>query len=197
MTEKIPSYDIPVSVLSIKDRKILKELFDHARTPFSLIAKRVGLSKEVVHYRVKKLMERGILLRFNTVIGVPQLGWQMYFINIRLRNVDNTVEEEIINAMTHHPNIAQVLKCMGSYDLILKVFVKDYIEANKVMKDLERKFKNHIGEYILNLIEQELPLPLSFLYEPFKIKEYAEIPRRDTGKKDTEHFPVSSIDLHL
>ena len=78
MSENKPNYDIPLDILSIKDRKILRELFDNARTPYSIIAKRVGLSKEVVNYRVKKLIERGILIRFNTVIDVNRLGWQVY-----------------------------------------------------------------------------------------------------------------------
>src|SRR3989338_3561257 len=103
-------YDIPMHILSIKDRKILRELFTNARTPFSIIAKRVGLSKEVVHYRVKKLLERNILLGFNTVVNVQKLGWQIYFVNIRLRNIDNAIEEEIIKVIVDHPNIAQVLK---------------------------------------------------------------------------------------
>ena len=49
--------EIPLGVLSTKDRRILKELFDNGRTPFSSIAKKVGLSKEVVNYRVKKLID--------------------------------------------------------------------------------------------------------------------------------------------
>ena len=192
MAKNEPKYDIPLSVLSIKDRKILKELFDNARTPYSIIAKQVGLSKEVVNYRVKKLIERGILIRFNTVIDVNKLGWQIYFVNIQLRNIDNAVEEEIIKVMTNHPNIAQVLKCIGNYDLILKVFVKDYVEANNLMKEMERKFKNHIETYAINLIEQELPIPLPFFYEPFKIKEFNEIP-----KKDTKTFSLSKTDLQI
>jgi len=158
----------------------LKELFYNARVPFSVIAKRVGLSKEVVNYRVKKLMDKGTLIGFNAVIDVNKLGWQIYFINIRLRNINDAVEEEIIKLMTNHPNIAQVLKCMGTYDLILKVFVKEYVEVNNLMKNIEIKFKTRIDEYAIDFIEQEVPIPLPFLYEPFKIKEYQSIPEQDT-----------------
>ncbi|MCK5233601.1 MAG: Lrp/AsnC family transcriptional regulator [Candidatus Aenigmarchaeota archaeon] len=192
MSTNNQDYDIPLNVLSIKDRKILKELFDDGRLPFSVIAKRVGLSKEVVNYRVKKLIEKRILIRFNTVIDVSKLGWQIYFINIRLRNIDDVVEEEIIKLMANHPNIAQVLKCIGTYDLVLKVFVKDYIEANNLMKSIEVKFKTHIAEYAIDFVEQEVTIPLPFLYEPFKIKEYQSIPKKDTNK-----VSVSSIDLQI
>jgi Lrp/AsnC family transcriptional regulator, leucine-responsive regulatory protein len=192
MGEKKQEYEIPLQILSIKDRKILKELFSNARTPLSTIAKRVGLSKEVVNYRVKRLTKKGILIGFNTIIDVQKLGWQIYFINIRLRNIDDLIEKEIINELVNHPNIAQVLKCMGSYDLILKVFVKDYVGVNKIMKEIETKFKTHISEYMFDLIDEELPIPLPFLYEPFKIKE-----QTNASKKDTTFFSLSQTDLQI
>ena len=186
------NYDIPLNVLTIKDRKILKELFDDGRRPYSAIAKHVGLSKEVVNYRVKKLIDKGILIRFNTVIDVNKLGWQIYFINIRLRNIDDAVEKEIIELLRNHQNIAQVLKCMGTYDLILKVFVRDYIDANNLMKHIELKFKSYIDEYAIDFVENEFTIPLPFLYEPFKIKEYQSMP-----EKDTTQVPISSTDLKI
>lgn len=192
MDENKQNYDIPLKILTIKDRKILKELFDNGRTPFSVIAKKVGLSKEVVNYRVKKLIDKGILLGFNTVININKLGWQIYFINIRLRNIDDAVEQEIIKIMTNHPNIAQVIKCMGNYDLILKVFVKDYIEVNNLMKNIELRFKTHIDEYAIDFVENEHPIPLPFLYEPFKIKEYQSIPKNDKAPS-----PILKTDLMI
>jgi len=190
MTEIKQNYDIPLKVLSIKDRKILKELFSNARTPFSVIAKKVGLSKEVVNYRVKKLIEKGILIRFNTVIDVNKLGWEIYFINIRLRNINSLLEEEIINIITDHSNIAQVLKCIGNYDLVLKVFVKDYLEVNNLMKELEIKLKTHIDNYSINFIEHEHPIPLPFLYQPFSSKI-------ETFNKNVAPYSVSEVELKI
>ncbi|NOR85918.1 winged helix-turn-helix transcriptional regulator [archaeon] len=173
------NYDIPLNVLSIKDRKILKELFDDGRRPYSVIAKKVGLSKEVVNYRVKKILDQKILIGFNTVIDINKLGWQSYFVHTKLKNIDVNIEEKIINFITEHPNIAQVLKCIGTYDLVLKVFVKDYVEANNLMKNIEIKFKTYIGEYYIDFVDQEIPIPVPFLYAPFKIKEYNSIPKKD------------------
>ncbi|VVB61153.1 putative HTH-type transcriptional regulator [uncultured archaeon] len=186
------SYDIPLKVLSTKDRRILRELFDDGRMPFSVVAKKVGLSKEVVNYRVKKMFDEGVLIGFNTVIDVNLIGWQIYFVNIRLRNIDDVVEEEIINLLTNHPNIAQVLKCLGNYDLVLKLFVRDYVQANKLMKEIELKFKTHIDEYAFDFVEQEFPIPVPFLYEPFKIKE-----RQSISKKDAKTVSVSTTELQI
>lgn len=182
--------DIPLKVLTIKDRKILKELFDDGRLPFSVVAKRVGLSKEVVNYRVNKMIKQGIIIGHNTVIDVNRLGWQNYFVHIRLINIDVVIEEKIIDFMTQHPNIAQVLKCIGNYDLVLKFFVRDYVHANNLMKTIELKFKTYIGEYVIDFVEQEILIPVPFLYAPFKIKECSSMPEKRTT-------PVSVIPTDL
>jgi DNA-binding Lrp family transcriptional regulator len=50
--------------LDVKDRKILYHLDLDSRQPFSQLGKKVGLSKDLVAYRVKKLHERGIIKNF-------------------------------------------------------------------------------------------------------------------------------------
>jgi len=188
MAENTPEYDIPLHLISMKDRRILKALFENARTPYSVIAKKVGLSKEVVNYRIKKLLDKGVLIKFNTVIDVQKLGWQIYFINIKLRNIDNETEKEIIDELTNHPNVAQILKCIGNYDLILKVFVKNYVGANNLIKNIG--FMNHIDNYTVNLVEQEQPIPVPFLYEPFK-------PDIKIEKRNNKPIAVSKTDLQI
>ena len=46
--------------LSIKDLKLLSELEKDSRTSLSGIAKKIGVSKEVVNYRFKRLKDEKI-----------------------------------------------------------------------------------------------------------------------------------------
>src|SRR3989338_6323874 len=102
MIDKVENLQISKKDLDVKDKRILKELFGDGRAPLSAIAKKVGLSTEVVNYRVNGLIKKGILIGFNTVIDVNRIGWQIYFVYIRLRNVDSGKENEIINFLTNH-----------------------------------------------------------------------------------------------
>ena len=102
--------------LQAKDKKILGELFDNARTPISQIAKKVRLSKESASYRLKGLLESGLLTGFNTVIDIKKIGWGAFFAYIRLRNIDIEEEKKIIDHLKNHPNIAWLVKCIGNYD---------------------------------------------------------------------------------
>ena len=52
--------------LDLKDKKILVELELNSRRSNNQIAKKVNLSKEVVKYRIDRLLEKGVILRFKT-----------------------------------------------------------------------------------------------------------------------------------
>ena len=157
-----------VEKLQAKDKKILRELFDNARTPISQIAKKVRLSKESASYRIKGLLKSGVLTGFNTIIDFKKIGWQAFFAYLRLRNIDIEEEKVIINCLKNHPNIAWLVKCIGNYDLIMKVFAKDIIEFDSVLKSIESQFKNNIDECTKDVIIEEHPVPFSFLYDGSK-----------------------------
>ena len=56
--------------LDLKDRKILYELDSNARQSNSEIAKKVGLNKNTVNYKINRMTEEGIIAGYYTVIDV-------------------------------------------------------------------------------------------------------------------------------
>ena len=64
--------------LDLKDRKILYELDLNARQTLTQIGKKVGLKKDVVSYRMKKLQDEGIIKNYYTVIDAYKLGYTLY-----------------------------------------------------------------------------------------------------------------------
>ncbi len=151
--------------LDAKDRKILAELFEDARAPFSVVARRVKLGKEAVNYRVKRLMRTGLLAGFNTVIDVKRLGWEMFFVYIRLRNIDSEKESEVLGFLERHPNVAQLFRCMGGYDAIIKVFVRHHTDVDLMMKKIEERFRDSFDHYDIDCIVDEAAVPFAFLYD--------------------------------
>jgi len=61
--------------LDLKDRKILYELDLNCRQSNAQIGKKVGLSKEVVKYRIKRMEEEGIISGYWTEIDSYRLGY--------------------------------------------------------------------------------------------------------------------------
>ena len=76
--------------LSAKDKKILKELSQDSRQTTSQIAKRVHLSKQVVDYRIKNLVKKGVIRKFFTAVNWSLLGYMSFRLYLRLINIPPT-----------------------------------------------------------------------------------------------------------
>ena len=64
--------------LDLKDRKILYELDLNARQSDKEIAKKVGISREAVRYRIQKLIDEGYINYFITLLNTMKLGFYWY-----------------------------------------------------------------------------------------------------------------------
>ena len=70
--------------IDLKDRKILYELDFDSRQSYRSIGKKVGLSKDIVASRVKKLEEDGIIKKYYTVIDYSKLGYEYFKVDLKL-----------------------------------------------------------------------------------------------------------------
>ena len=61
--------------IDVKDKKILYQLEWDSRQSFRSIGRKVGLSKDVVTSRVKKLEQMGIIRSYITFISPGRLGY--------------------------------------------------------------------------------------------------------------------------
>ena len=71
MTSIIP---VAKTKIDLKDRKILYELDLDCRQSNTQIGKKVGLTRDVVAYRIKRMEEEGVITNFWTAINTFKLG---------------------------------------------------------------------------------------------------------------------------
>lgn len=133
-----------MSLLDTKDRKILFELDLNSRQPNSEIAKKVGLSKQVVGLRIKKLS--ALLVQFYAVIDISKLGFTVHKNFLRLQNVDRAKEKDIIEFLKNHPNVVWAASCDGRFDLAFGTWAKDMAFLNSTITELNQKFGPYISE---------------------------------------------------
>jgi DNA-binding Lrp family transcriptional regulator len=134
--------------IDIKDRKILYELDYDSRQSFSQIGKKVGLHKNVVSYRVKRLMEKNIIRYFYTVIDSFKLGYSSFRIYITYQNVTPKIRKEIIDYFVKNKHTWWVGSFEGNYDLAVVMWVKDlhdfHVFWDGTLKKYRQYFKNQI-----------------------------------------------------
>src|SRR3989344_6302313 len=111
--------------LDLKDRKILYWLDIDCRQTNSEIGKKVGLSKQVVDYRINRLLKDNIITRFVTVIDTYKLGFSKYKIYLSLENANKEIIQRIIEFLKQHKKTEWIATCSGKFDIIAGYIIKD------------------------------------------------------------------------
>lgn len=140
----IISFDFPE--LDKKDREILFELDKNARQSSSRIAEKTGLNKNVVNYRIHKLMQSGIVEGFYTVIDSARLGFSSFRTYAKLQFVSGEKKKEIISWLVAHPRTWWVGEIEGEWDLVFLVWVKSTAELREFWFSFMEKFQPFIQE---------------------------------------------------
>jgi len=130
-------------MLDIKDKKILYQLDLNSRQSINQIAKKVGLSKDVVNYRLKKLESENYIQGYQTIIDFQKFGYLTIRTRITLINASPTKEEQIINFLKKEKQVFFVLELEGT-ELTFGVMVKELAELSSFYESLEKKFKGII-----------------------------------------------------
>jgi len=180
--------------LDLKDRKILYELDLNCRQSNTQIGKKVGLSKQVVDYRIKKMEEKGVIQNYYTVIDAYKLGYTFYRYYINLQSVSRKKKEEIIDHFVNYKKISTVATARGVYDLIIVFWVDDVAEFYDFWKKTLEKYGNQFSERIFSLYIQGKGYPKSFLLHA--TSEKIE-PARVDGFGVTNRVKIDEIDYKL
>jgi Lrp/AsnC family transcriptional regulator for asnA, asnC and gidA len=134
--------------VDLKDRKILYELDYDSRQSFSQIGKKVGLHKNVVTYRIKRLMEKGIIRYFYTVIDSFKLGYTSYRIYIVYQNMTPDVRKEIIDYFVNNKYTWWVGSFEGDYNLAVVMWVKDIHDFHVFWEETLKKYRQYFKDQI-------------------------------------------------
>lgn len=134
------------SNLDLRDRKILYELDLNSRRPNVKIAKKIGLSKDVINYRIKKLEQLGFIRGYYTVIDFSRLGYFSIRVYIKLLDTTLTKEQEILDFLVKHKKVFFVAEIDGPFDIAFGTWIKNIYEFEEFYLDFKKLFKQYIGK---------------------------------------------------
>ncbi len=106
-----------------RDRVILDMLTKDARTPFTEIAKVLGISETAVRKRVKSLEERGVLKKYTIEADPGKLGYNL----VSITGVD-TVPEKIFDVATKLKEfefVRSLYLTSGDHMIMAEVWARD------------------------------------------------------------------------
>ncbi len=178
----------------LKNKKILYELYQDCRVPSKHIAKKVGLSREAVDYRVKVLEKEEVIREYITLVDTPRLGYLTYNVYVNLQNCTEADEKEIVAYLVKHPFTKWVVNCSGQWDLALAIAAKDTGHLNNILYDFTGKFKNKIKFYdILSTLSVYKDADVSLV-----IRDNITIPKKGfTAVPPQELYKLDETDMKI
>ncbi len=120
-----------IKLLDDMDKRIVEILVKDARTPYTDIAKKLGVSEATVRKRVNKLIKEGIIKRFTVEIG--ESGMKAIVL-IKVKSGYNI--PEIAKAISEMSNIVKACEVTGEYDVIAEVSSPDTSSLNDTIEDI-------------------------------------------------------------
>lgn len=106
------------------DKRILKKLQEDARKPYSQLAEELKVSNSLVHQRIKRMIENGVIKQSSILLDEKKLGFKTKsYTGIRLREARfaKSVMEELFK-------IEEIVECnyvSGSYAIFILIFAQD------------------------------------------------------------------------
>jgi len=153
--------------LDLKDKKILLELDLNSRQSYSSIGKKVGLSKEVVNYRISKLIENKIISNFTAIIDFSRLGIIACRTFLSLENLDANKKEEIINYLKNIYQVGWGVTIIGRWDINFIFWGRNMSEFNSFWDKFYTKYGRYIDIKITNISDWYLFYPKAFLVSKY------------------------------
>ncbi len=116
------------------DIKILKELEKDGRLPFSSIANTLGISNTMVHQRVNKLIEKGIIKGIRPELDEKKMGYDWASFTGLVLDKDHK-SERIIQALKEIPEVTECYYITGTYTLFIRLVARTNEHFRELLYD--------------------------------------------------------------
>jgi DNA-binding Lrp family transcriptional regulator len=193
--------------VDLKDRKILSLLAMNARMSFTKLAKKVGLSRDAIGYRIKNYEKQGLIQGYRAIVDISKFGYSNYHLFLKLANPTKETEDRIISRLSKIPNIRAVLKFSGNFDFELALIVRDLKELDSLITKIMEISSGFVQDFqILAIVNNYLSesFPKSFTdnfsekINPFsESKKNTKLERYKLDKKDLEILKIISEEASM
>ncbi len=114
------------------DLKILKYLDEDGRMAFSAIAAAMGVSNTMIHQRINRLTEQGILAGIKPVLDEKKLGYDWgAFTGLSLEKDHDS--SRVIEELKKIPEVTECYYITGNYTLYIKIIAKNHEHMRQLL----------------------------------------------------------------
>lgn len=139
--------DRQLEIFKAEELALLQALHRHPLLRSSSLAKHTSLNIKTVMSLSKKLHKRRIVKGFRYVIDTNRLGIYKHRLFLKLHNLTAERETALMEFFTRQPNIVQLNKTVGDWDLELDLEALDKSVLRSCTAELREKFRDLIQTF--------------------------------------------------
>ena len=147
--------------LDYLDRELLAELGKNARIPFTQLATKLRISNSLVHQRVNKLREMGVLGSAVFKLDPKLLGYRTSAFVLIMLSQGKKGMRELMIALENIPEIVECSSIAGRYDLMIKIYARDNSHLRDILYDKIDKLEDVEGTNTIISFETEFSRGIS------------------------------------
>lgn len=178
--------------LNIKDRKLLYYLSRNSRESYTQLAKKVGLSKNAVYYKIEALKKQGIIKNFSSVIHLGALGKDTFTMFLKF-NQDIYKDKRIMNYFREYEFVDWLITLSGDWDLFVEFVFKDLEHMTQIINQITSEFKNQLNTYEVLFSNQ--PIKVEHLIPDFY--KDLKLPELEKSERKFESYKTDKVDKKL
>lgn len=133
-----------IVMLDRLDRKLLFALDFHARDSYSELARKIGASKQVAEYRLKRLEQQGVIRGYFTVVNIHRLGYLYCRVFFSLQNRTEAEEKAFLDYLKSNKQVFWLFLTHGTYDVLVVYWAKMPLEFQLFVQSCMTRFGNII-----------------------------------------------------
>ncbi|HII16438.1 TPA: Lrp/AsnC family transcriptional regulator [Candidatus Woesearchaeota archaeon] len=173
----------------LRDEKILSLLSANARMPITAIAKKVRLSKEGTFYRMKRLLEQGVILSYYAAFDLRDFGFYTFHVFFVIDESDAARTDEFIRHLIAHRSTRIVMEYSDRWDLEWVLVARDVQDFDAIVTAVTKEFSDIVIE------KQKFEIIFGYKSRSFP-DSYAQGPTI-LGPKSPGLHEVDKINLHI
>ncbi len=126
----------PLLQLDSLDHKILDYLTHDARTSYLEIARQCHVSGALIHQRVNKLRDAGIISNSSFIIVPKGLGYlSAAFVGIKVGLTSPHAQAHVLEKISQIPEVVECDHVTGKFSFFIKIYAKDNEHLKKILVD--------------------------------------------------------------
>jgi len=187
------------SILTPKDVLILKKLLEDGRKSSSSISKEIDLGREIVNYRIKRLIKENLIVKFIPKVNEEALNYKEYIILLKLNLNDEISRERFVKEQIGNKYLVWIVKSASGWDLVIRLYAQSIAEFKDKLNEILESYSSVLAKYYTIIATDEIKasekelISKQVFNEDFTKNNFKVVKKQDPVELDEKNKEI----LHL